>query len=480
MHKFAGRWRLALLVAGLLGFSVPTAWPQNPPSLVAPVYPGATSGCGSMAGTEGYTGNMFYGYTKVSCFATRDRLDKVRGFYEGKGASFDEMAPGTHFAAILDVMRVTTGQASEGDKYRGVWLIKRASPPDPVKASDAELREWAAKSRHFKRLSESVAWDAERESTQSAIGRPTGNRSIKEFREILTKYSHLETAFYPEGKPRDRGVGYTKGQTTPVDEELAEVYTKRSQEAFAAYNQEHANDFQKLQQAHQQALQQAQQQPNQDDPQVKAANAELARRIQANPKLAKDVPAKMQRSQELMRDGKRQEAMQLGMDLNTEMRSDPAVAEQMDKIGALMNRQYEQRQTASAGQQQAAARSANDKYGWGLWVEYLQELNKIPAYWTVIQITQKDPQNDTAPRAPNAKDRACLLVQVRDPHYAERDYPKGGPPRPTACDDASSRQGRQPAQAGQPTQPENTGSGSGTDNAVKAGKQGLNLIKKLF
>lgn len=125
-RAFVWRWKLALLAAGLLGLSAQAAWSQNPPSLVAPVYPGATSDCPSMDGKEEYTRN-YSRFAQGSCFTTRDRLDKVRRFYEGKGASFNEMEPGTQFAAILDVVSVTSGLEVESDTYRGVWIIKTAT-----------------------------------------------------------------------------------------------------------------------------------------------------------------------------------------------------------------------------------------------------------------------------------------------------------------------------------------------------------------
>jgi hypothetical protein len=440
------------------------------------VYPAATAfGCDS--------GDI----AAVCSFGTKDTLDQVKGFY-------DKSVGGLHAAKHGYVMVLRSGKQTEGEGTTSTVFATAhiASLPAATMppAGDPKAQEAARRLKYVSALAGGIGWpNAGRAWTAEELSR-TGFRSPDAFSKVFQQYRNLESAYYPKDQAEAAKQRY--------DAKMAAI-RKQYEQAGEQSGRRAQSDFDQMMK-NQARQQQSMQRQSEEDckrgptAQQKADHDELARIIKKN---SAERYRRFVAAEEKMKKAgcgpmtPGSPGMQAGMEIGQVISEDPEAIEFTKKMQARgpaqpKNPQGEALVKETRAMQEQGPKEMNEQWQAGL--DYLAALDKI-AFRTRITISGEkfgaDAGGIVTDRAKVEDLWAKRKVSVAQEDESE-DRGTGG--AAAASSAGSKPAGAAPAKPGQGApagkpparQPEKQDGNISTDDAVKAGKEGFNALKKLF
>jgi hypothetical protein len=432
------------------------------PKLMAPVYPGAVPMVTASGKPAPCVRDKDF-KVEVWCYLTNDSLEKVKAFYDKQAGALEMRKSGR--GAFLWLQHVDTGEADE-DHFGGVEVRIGKRPPELPSGDAAGQSELLQHSRHFKELNAAAM------NARSGLEKP---HTPAEVAQLYAKYAYLETAYF-------RSMHNGK-ELVPADEMLHQEYKSKSEQAAKDASTGMQSDVQGQ-------MSRNMAQAGRPNPAAQQEDAELKALLDKNPKVANAYSKKAMHVNELIQQGKYEEAGKEGHDAEKLLRSDPAIAAHLDKMEQRRKQEGQQRrQSDQATQQQMMSGYAKhmDYAAWGAWSDYLAAAGK-QGYRTLIRIDVPGSgkgvtlgREQVAAKWKNQLER--WRGQGRDEEGRELARADGSTPGASAGRSAAAQapaKAAPPATAQQAPQQKPEPQPEKKNDATEVAKKGFNALKKLF
>jgi hypothetical protein len=391
-------------------------------------------------------------------------------------------------------MVLRSGKAVEGEgTYSTVFATARIESLPPVNlppASDPKAAQAAQQLKYVGVLSGSVGWNAGGHAMKADELKVTGLRAPEEFYKVFQQYRHLESAYFTEAQVDEAKKRY-EAKRDAINKKYLEANEQGGRQSQADFSQMMKDQGRQREQMQRQREEDCKRGPT---AQQKADHEEMARIIKKN------SSERYQRfvtvTEQMKKDGcsaamqPGSPAMQHAMEMGKIMQEDPeamAFAEKMqkrDQASRPKNTSGEAFQKNVQAMQERGPQQANEIWQTGL--EYLAALDKVYSRTRITISGEKFGADGGGIVTDRAKVEDLWAKRKEKPAEDDAsdsivDSDTGGGTSGSAKPGDAAQAGKSP-RPGQPPakEPEKQDAGFNKDDAMKAGKEGFNLIKKLF